>query len=219
MNEFLFLFHIILTLLCCQAALLLGKEALQVWVVLQPILANVFVLKQISLFGFIVTSSDVYIVGSVFGLNFLQEFFGKEHAKRASLLSLYALGFFCIFSVIHLFYIPSVHDTAHASYEALFSYTPRIIFASIATFALVQRFDIFFFSILKKTKYNLFIRNFISLFVSQFLDTLLFTLLGLWGIVASLFDVFLVSFLVKLLCIIILVLLSPRKYRDEVISL
>jgi uncharacterized integral membrane protein (TIGR00697 family) len=219
MNECLFAFHSILTILCCRGALFLGKEALQCWVILQPILANLFVLKQITLFGFDATSSDLYVVGSVLGLNYLQEFFGKESARLASKLSLYTLGFFVIASSVHLLYTPSAHDTAHTSYAALFSYVPRLVFASFATFWIVQRFDIFFFGLLQKTGLKLFFRNLLSLFVSQFLDTLLFTFLGLWNVVASLFDVFFVSFLIKALSIVTLILLSPRKYHHETISL
>jgi uncharacterized integral membrane protein (TIGR00697 family) len=218
MNECLFIFHILAILGCCRIALFLGKEALVFWVAFQPILANLFVFKQITLFGFEVTCSDVYVVGSVCGLNFIQEFFSKDLAKKASSLSLYALFFFIGMGVIHLCYIPSLHDTAHPSYTTLFSYVPRVALASVSTFAFVQRFDIFFFGLLQKTSYSLLIRNMIALVLSQCIDTLLFTFLGLWGIVESFFDVFFVSFLVKVFCILFLVLLSPRKYQREVVS-
>ena len=63
MNELIFLFHILLVLSFVLGALRLGKNALLSLLALQAILANLFVVKQISLFGFAVTCSDVFAIG------------------------------------------------------------------------------------------------------------------------------------------------------------
>ena len=59
-------------------------------------------IKQIDLFGFSVTCSDVFAIGGILSLNLLQEYFGKEAASRAVKVSLLALLFFAVMSQVHL---------------------------------------------------------------------------------------------------------------------
>ena len=215
-NEFIFLFHIFLVVASVLLGLRLGKSALIALVALQGVLANFFVVKQIFLFGFSVTCSDVFAVGCILSLNLLQEYFGKESAKKAAQVSLLSLIFFAIMSQIHLFYAPTSFDTTHEAFTAILSSTPRLIFASIATFYFVQKFDIFFFPLLKG---KLPVRIFISLIVSQAFDTILFSSLGLYGLVASIADIVFMSFFIK--CIIIaasspLVAFSKRFVKNEI---
>jgi uncharacterized integral membrane protein (TIGR00697 family) len=44
-------------------------------------------------------------------------------------------------------------------------------------------------------------RNYFALTISQLIDTLLFSFLGLYGIVANIFDILILSFCLKLLAI------------------
>jgi len=199
-NELIFLLHSISVVLFALIALRLGKSALIVMVALQGVLANIFVVKQVSLFGFAVTCSDVFSIGGILSLNLLQEYFGKEAAKGAIKISLLVLLFFACMSQIHLLYVPSALDSTHSSFTAIFASTPRIIFASIATFYLVQSMDVRIFPYLRG---KLPIRVGISLFISQLVDTVLFSFLGLYGLVESLFDIIFMSFLIKGLIITI----------------
>jgi queuosine precursor transporter len=215
MNEFLFLFHSFVAVTFVVISLRMGKSALLALTALQGVLANLFVVKQISLFGFAVTCSDVYAVSGILSLNLIQEYFGKEIAKQAVRISLLTLLFFAFMSQIHLCYLPTTLDSTHSSFQVIFSASPRIIFASILTFYLVQQFDIRFFGFLKG---KLAVRMAISLFFSQLFDTVLFSFLGLYGLVESLLDIILVSFLIK--CIIIgisspFVAFSRRFVKDE----
>ncbi len=213
MNEFIFLLHLALSVLFLLPIRSLKKEGLIAWVAVQPILANLFVLKQITLFGFTVTASDVYAVSCALGLNLLQEYYGKEAAKQAVKTSFTLLLFFVVMAYIHLCYIPSSADFASDAYDTILSTTPRLVIASVTSFFCVQSFDLHFFSFLKEraAKLSLFYRNIISLTSSQFVDTLLFTILGLWGVVHELFDVFLISFIIKLLIGLLLSLPTLRK--------
>lgn len=200
MNELIFLFHVLLVLAFVLGALRLGKNALLALFALQGILANLFVVKQISLFGFAVTSSDVFAIGCILSLNLLQEYFGKKIAQQASRISLLTLLFFALVSQIHLLYLPTPLDTTHTAFSIILSPSPRIILASISTFYLTQQFDLRFFSLLKGP---LPFRLFLSILTSQLLDTILFSFLGLYGLVESLSDIILLSFLIK--CIIIVI--------------
>lgn len=197
MNEAIFFLHILAALLFLALAVRLGKMALGVYVALSGVLANLFVVKQIELFGLHATASDVFAVGGILGLNLLQELFGRESAKKTVVASLAALVLFACMSQIHLFYEPSGADATHNAFKAILSPAPRIVAASIGVYYFVQRVDILFFSFLKRGVERFGIRVLFSLLLSQALDTALFTFLGLYGLVEGLAEILLVSYAVK----------------------
>ncbi|MBA3238352.1 MAG: queuosine precursor transporter [Parachlamydiaceae bacterium] len=203
MNEFLFFVQALCILGFAGFAFRLGNATLITWVTVQALIANLFVLKQITLFGFNVTASDAFAIGSLMGLNLLQEYFGSEEAKKATTTCFFFLLFFAVVSQLHLFYTPSAHDVSNEAFVLLLSPSPRLFLASMATFFVVQRFDIIFFAFLQKKlpMCGFAVRTCLSLIVSQALDTILFSMLGLYGIAISLIDVIVVSFAVKLLSI------------------
>ncbi len=203
MNEILFFFQAICVIGFALIALRFGSAAVTAWVTMQALIANLFVLKQIHLFGFEVTASDTFVIGTLVGLNLLQEYFDQEEAKKATWTCFLFLLFFAIVSQLHLLYVPNQFDTSQSAFETLLTPSPRLFTASILTFFLVQQFDIVFFAFLKRKlpKTSFAVRTTYSLIVSQFLDTVLFSYFGLYGIAAALFDVIMVSFAIKLISI------------------
>lgn len=203
MNELLFFTQALCIIAFALIFFRLGSAALTAWVVMQAVVANLFVLKQVILFGFEVTASDAFIIGSLLGLNLLQEFFGQKEAKKATWACFFFLFFFAIVSQIHLLYEPSEHDFAHRSFDVLFSPSPRLFLASILSFLFVQQFDILFFAFLKKKAAGMGFasRAALSLVLSQLLDTVFFSFVGLYGLVASLVDVMIMSFVIKIIAI------------------
>jgi queuosine precursor transporter len=208
MNEILFFTHAIIVMGFGFGALKMGKAALTAWIALQAVLANLFVIKQICFFGFHITCSDVFAIGSIFGLNMLREYFGQNAAKKALWICFFAMIFFVAMAEIHLFYIPSPFDTTQTAFEAILSSSPRLLAASLSVFILVQQIDLWLFGLLKEKFRTLPLgfRNAFSVSITQFLDTFLFSIFGLWGLVAHLSDIILMSFLIKLL---VIVLMSP----------
>lgn len=203
MNEILFFTQILIIIFFAIGALKLGKQALTAWVAIQAIIANLFVLKQITLFGFMVTASDAFVIGSLLGLNFLQEYFSKEEAANATWICFFFMIFFTIVSQLHLLYAPSSADNTQGAFEILLSPSPRLLIASMCVFFIIQRIDIFFFAWLKTSlpSFSFAVRATLALIVSQFLDTLLFSFAGLYGIVASIADIIVLSYAVKLIVI------------------
>lgn len=203
MNETLFFIQIFIIVGFALGALKLGKGALTAWVVVQALIANLFVLKQITLFGFNVTASDAFVIGSILGLNFLQEYFTKEAAVKATYICFFFMVFFVLVSQVHLFYLSSPHDVTHDSFKNILSLTPRLLIASLGVFFITQQLDILFFSFLKRVLPNskFAMRVTISMIVSQLFDTILFSLAGLYGIVESVVDIIVLSFSVKLVVI------------------
>lgn len=203
MNEGIFIIQIICVMLFTLGAVRLGKEALIALIAIEGALANIFVLKQITCFGLHITCTDVFAIGCIMGLNLLQEYFGKDSSKLASWICFFLLAFVAMMSQLHLAFLPSPFDTAHHAYNAIFAAAPRLVLASLTVFFLVQRFDITLYGWLKNKipRVPHAIRGSLSIILSQGLDTFLFTLLGLYGLVDHLLHIMLFSMLIKL-CII-----------------
>jgi len=203
MNEIIFFIQVFGIFVFAIGALKLGKSSLTAWVTIQALIANLFVLKQITLFGFNVTASDAFAIGSLLGLNFLQEHYGEKEAKQTSWICFFYMLFFVFVSQLHLLYQPNIFDTAQSSFEHILSPAPRLLFASMSIFFIVQQIDIRIFTSLKKSFPNLGFtgRITIALIITQFLDTILFGFVGLYGIVASVIDITIVSLAIKFIVI------------------
>lgn len=203
MNELIFFAQIFLIVGFALGALKLGKEALIAWVSIQALIANLFVLKQVSLFGFEVTASDAFAIGSLLGLNFLQEYFGREEANQATKVCFFSMLFFVLVSQLHLAYQPSMYDTTQSAFSTLLTLSPRLLIASMSVFFISQQFDIRLFAFLKNflPQTSFAVRAAVVLVLSQLLDTVLFSLAGLYGVMASIFDIIVMSFLIKLVVI------------------
>lgn len=202
-NFFILSLHTCIVTLITLLCLKLGKQFLIAYLALLAVLMNLFVLKQINLFGLNITCSDALAVGYLLGLNLIQEFFGKSAARTMVWIGFLTAITFLFLSQIHLLYYPNQADTMHSTYNALLKPQIRIIFASLISFLAVQLLDIRFFSYLRKKlgKNHLAIRTSISLLLSEGIDTVLFSFLGLAGLVDSIWHIILFSFLAKLLVI------------------
>lgn len=203
MNELIFFLQILVIVGFSLGAFRLGKEALIAWVTIQALIANLFVLKQITLFGLEVTASDAFVIGSLLGLNFLQEYFSREEAYKATKICFFFMLFFALVSQLHLLYEPSSYDTTHSAFLTLLTLSPRLLIASMSVFFIVQQIDIRFFAFLRRTlpRMSFAGRTTIALIFSQFLDTVLFSFAGLYGVVASVIDIIAMSFLIKIIVI------------------
>lgn len=207
MNEILFFSHLFIVMLFVLTSLKMGKEAIIASISLQAILANLFVIKQITWFGWEITCSDVFAIGSIFSLNLLREYFGLELAKKAIWISFFSMVFFTTMSQMHLLYQPSLFDTTHTAFSKILTSTPRLLLASLVTFIVVQWLDIRLFSFFQ-TRFAIpfWMRNGLCVTITQLLDTVLFSVLGLLSLVVCLTDIIVISYFVK---IVIIALLSP----------
>jgi uncharacterized integral membrane protein (TIGR00697 family) len=214
-NELIFLFHTAIISLSSLIFFHLGSAALVTFICVQCLLANLFVLKQITLGGLFATASDAYTIGATLGLNLLQEYWGKEITRRAIYINMGTLILYTIVSQIHLAYLPCVYDTTQAAYTALLATTPRIVIASITVYFIAQMVDYYIYGFLKRWWHQRFLvlRTYSSTAISQLVDTVLFSFLGLYGIVDNIGHIIVVSYTIKLIAIIIaspVVLLAKR---------
>jgi queuosine precursor transporter len=190
-------------------ALWLGKEALIGLICVEAVLVNLFVSKTILLFGLTATASDALAVGIALALNTLQEYYHKPLTQKAIAISFACALFYVVITLLHLAYIPAPTDSSNHYFQALLQPMPRIIFASLATYLLVQYLECYLYGTLCTLWQNRFfiIRNYTSVAVTQLLDTILFTFLGLYKLNESfsswntLLQIIVVSYTVKLLAL------------------
>lgn len=218
MNIAIFLLQIILQLIALRVVFKLGQTALAVFVVLEAVLANLFVLKQIELFGLYVTASDSFIIGSMIGLALYQEYFGKQASKALTLVTFGSLFFVTALSWLHLQLSPSVHDLSQPHYQFIFAQTPRLAISSLVSYFLASRADIALFQYLKSsTSWKFHNRALVTTLVSQAIDTIVFSFLALYGILDNLLHIILFSFIIKALCLITYLILQPRLVKPQVV--
>ncbi len=191
-------------------ALKLGKNALIALLCTQIILANLFVIKEIKLFGLTATASDALAVGASFTLNLIQEYFSSYNIYNAIWTSFF-ISIFSIFSyILHISYRGESYSIDNA-FSMILTPMPRILIASLVTYIIVQHIECWLYKYLSCTlkNHHFIIRNYSSVALSQFIDTILFSFLGLYKATPSysnisiIFQIILVSYTIKLLVIIL----------------
>ncbi|MBP6870309.1 queuosine precursor transporter [Candidatus Babeliales bacterium] len=201
MNHLIFITHI--TVISAFTLLFgsYGKSALVSYVSLLFVLANMFVIKEINMLNFVVTTTDAYIIGISFGINIIQEIWGKRSAQKTIFISFGCSLLYLIMGYFQIWYIPAAHDISHVHFDYLMNHSLRIITASFISYLTVQYADTIMYGYLKqKTDGKYFIiRNYISMLSSQLFDTILFSFLGLYGIVHNIGHIILVSYCVKIM--------------------
>lgn len=216
MNELVFLMQILAVYVFTLLLFYGAREVLAGWMGLLGIMANLFVAKQVTLFGLEVTASDIYAVGLFLTLNLIQEFEGRDKGAKAMKIAFgFQLGFLAL-AYLHLLLVPNAHDQSQTAFETVLSTYPRVLAASLFTLWLVQKWDLFFFQWMKNSFQTLSFteRNIATLVLSQALDTVLFTVLALGGVAGNLTHIILLSFMIKGLLIAItpLITIPLRRY-------
>lgn len=200
-NELLFLSSILLTVAMSVLALHFGSQALVAAFVMQGIAANLLILKEIDLFGFCVTAADIFIIGMVLCLNLIQEYYGQETSQNAIKAYILSLVWFLGLQLIHLEYLPSQFDKFHLHFAALFNLAPRLVATTLLVSWVSLHLDRRLFAFLSNRfpTSHLAWRSFGAMVVAQFVDTILFTYLGLSGIMSNPGHIIMVSYTIKVI--------------------
>ena len=180
-NELLFIIQTIIGLAFTLVAFSMGRNWLYGYIAVCIVLANIFVTKQITLFGIPATGGNV-LYGSIFlATDLLAEHFGKREARQAILLGFGAALFYLIMSQFILKFSPSPDDWGAAEGMAtIFDFAPAIVLASLMAYLISQFHDIWAFHwIREKTggRY-LWLRNNGSTWISQLIDSVVFSILA-----------------------------------------
>lgn len=206
MNELLFLLSIIvyfsLVTLCFK---LFGRVGLFVWIAIAMILSNIEVLKLVDMFGMTNTLGNVIYGTTYLVTDIISERYGKDEAKKTVYIGFFAVLAFTLMMQLVLLFQPNIEDFVDGSLYTIFSLAPRISFAAIFTYVIMQRLDIFLYHKIKEKTAGkkLWLRNNLSTAISQLADSTLFTLLAFTGIYSAdiIIELIFATYLLKLIVI------------------
>lgn len=168
----------------------LGKVGLFVWIGLATLLANIEVLIQVDAFGLEQTLGNILFASTFLATDILSEVYGKEDGHLGVKTGVLSAGLFVLVTQSWFLYTPNDFDFAMPAIQEIFANTPRLVFVSLAVYALVQSFDVWFYhKIWEKTtakfgdsKKGLWIRNNGSTLISQFINAILFNFGAFYGV-------------------------------------
>jgi len=161
-----------------------GKFGLYALIVASVITANIQVVKTVQLFGLVATLGNVLYGSIFFTTDILSEVYGKKAARRGVWLGFIGMALMAIWMQIGLGFIPDMSDFAQGSMVTIFGLMPRVAAGSLIAYLVSQHHDIFAFHFWKgKTKGRfLWLRNCASTMVSQAIDSVIFSVIALWGL-------------------------------------
>ncbi len=202
-NEFLwFILLFVNFLLIIFAYKYFGKTGLYIWTAMAVILANIQVMKTISIFGLTTALGNIVYSSMFLVTDILNENYSKNEAQRAVWIGFFVLISTTIIMQLTLFFQPSVEDVLGDSLKNIFTFMPRIALASLSAYLLSQHHDVFIFQKLKNLfgKKKLWLRNNLSTITSQLIDNVVFTLIAFTGIYSwqVIFEIFITSYILKM---------------------
>ncbi len=144
--------------------------------------SNLLGIKIVTIFG-VSTSISIFIAPFLFLItDAIEEVYGKNVVFNLITAAIFSLVLVFGFLALAIWMEPASRFTYNHEYTTIFSFSLRMIFASIAAFFISQLNDMFVFSYLKKRTNGklLWLRNNVSTIISQTLDTFIFMFLFLY---------------------------------------
>lgn len=202
MNELLFfcsiLFYFSLMLV---SYYLFGKQGLFIWICFGVVIANIEAIKLVTFFGYSVTLGNVLYASTYLATDIISEKYGKDEANKTVNLGFFVMIAFIFVSQFMLLFVPAPGDFAQGSMATLFNLAPRVCLASIVTYIIMQKLDIYLFhKIYQKTNgKHLWLRNCVATMTSQFFDSIVFNVIAFYGVYnnQTLISIILITYLLK----------------------
>ena len=170
-----------------------GTQGLFCFTVFATITANIEVLILVDAYGMEMTLGNILFATTFLVTDIISEIDGKKAASKAVKIGIATSVLFLIVSQSWLLYTPNGNDFAFPSIQTIFSNTPRLIFASVFVYAVVQVLDVWLYhkwwAFTSKTFGNsrkyLWLRNNGSTLISQLLNAFMFTYIAFAGVYDS----------------------------------
>lgn len=179
-----------------------GRVGLYLWIPISAIVANLQVIKLVTIFGVEATLGNIVYASSFLVTDILSENYGKKDARKAVLIGFCSLISMVVLMQMALVFIPSENDFVQESLEQIFGLMPRLMVASLCAYFLSQFHDVWMYHLLKKHAAEgrgLWLRNTVSTSISQAIDSSVFTVIAFWGVFESalLWEIFLTTYFLK----------------------
>jgi len=197
-----------------------GKVGLLIFVPLSVVLANIQVLKMMTLFGVDTTMGNIAFGGVFLVSDILSEIEGKKYAKKLVTIGFITMVFTTIVMNWALAIKPAPIDQFQEHLKPIFGLAInelsviRITAASMTAFIVSQLFDVWAYQIIRKWRPSfgdIWIRNNLSTVVGQIIDNSLFTVLAFAG-VYKINELFVIAFSTYFLELFISVMDTPFVY-------
>ena len=161
----------------------LGKEGLIGWVGVASILANILILKSITVLGIGATLGNVMFASNFLATDMLTENYGYKYAKKAVKFGLFSVCLFCAVTQFALLSIPNAEDFAQPLFETIFAFVPRITIASVSLFAVSNYVDIKLYEYMKRKhgRKKIWLRNNLATLLSNCTENFLFYFIAFYG--------------------------------------
>lgn len=167
----------------------LGKSGLYMWIAIATIAQNIEVLILVKAFGIEMTLGNILFASTFLVTDIVSELYGKSESYKAVKIGIVTSIIFVTISSSWLAYTPSKNDFAGDAIKSIFSYTPRLMLASITVYIIVQFFDVWLYHRWWKFTTDrfgdrsrfLWLRNNGSTLISQLLNTVLFNTFAFYG--------------------------------------
>jgi uncharacterized integral membrane protein (TIGR00697 family) len=204
MNELLFILHVAVVCGTILLALRHSYGGMVSVISLQLVTANLFVLKQVTLFGMTATGSEIFTVSTMYGMGLIQECYGARRAQHAVYYGFLLLLFFVGTATLHGWYALMAQTPQSEAFGALFGHTPRLVVASLVAYLVSEQINLRLMHLAQRSGPVSLVWRAGAVWAGQWADTILFGVIGLYGVMPRLFEVILFCMAVKTVAIIAL---------------
>lgn len=206
-NDLLFLAQTLVVLSFVLIAFRMGYVWMVGLMAAMAALMNIYVLKQMMLFGLVVTGGNVLYAALFLSTDLIGEHYGRAKALKAVFIGFFVSAFFLVTSQMLLAYTPHENDFVQPAFATIFDLTWRIVGASMLSYLITQTGDVYLFDKLRRATGGrmLWLRNCGSTMVSQFLDSAIFTFAAFYGNpdFKNLWEIILFTYIIKLIVAVI----------------
>jgi uncharacterized integral membrane protein (TIGR00697 family) len=185
-NETIIVITVFLDLLFILLSLRQGKSTVVAMVVVNLILVSTFGSMLITVFGFTTNAGNVFYACTFFALNLLNEHFGKKSAFNGIWTGFMGLILFVILGQLTIRYIVP-DNSVNTSIQTLFNLVPRISFASMLSYLIVQYFNAWLYDRLHQQygRKMLWLRNNLSTLIAEAFDSIIFFTIAFIGVLST----------------------------------
>lgn len=161
-----------------------GRLGLYGLIVMDIILCNIQVIKQVNMFGLSATLGNMLYASIFFSTDLLNEVYGRKEAQRAVVFGFIFLVLSMVVMQIALMFKPNESDFIQPALVRIFSFFPRVVIASLIAYLISQFHDVWAFNFWKRltNERHLWLRNNLSTMISQLIDSLIFCTIAFWGV-------------------------------------
>ena len=186
----------------------LGKLGLFAWVAMATLIANIQVIKVISLFGVSATLGNVLYASIFLATDILSENYSKRDAALAALIGFVSMLALPVLMTLSLLFKPGADDFSQEALQTLFGVVPRVVAGSAVAYIVSQLHDVWSYHFIKRLKPStrmLWLRNNGSTLVSQLLDSLIFATIAFYGLYPArvFWEIVLTTYLLKAVCAVL----------------